>query len=258
MEHDGEVAEFTPETILRDIERQKRHLDREGELDADTANQLLVDTRDAYLSAASTSLDRALTRTNILITSAAAVTTAYTALLGLIYSVKDNRAAPAIAMVPVIFLGASVALAVAYASFLSSHSFKSGDFLPVSKDPDAMRRRLVNFLLWIDTGVSARSWALRGAVVSLGLGLVTLPFGVVAPHGSAAAAALSGAFAAACALTAWISAAWRSEKAERVKVEKEKEKEEIPIPQLPQLRLPLPTAKAPHSFRTNAEHNRRS
>src|ERR1700733_2280264 len=74
--------------------------------------------QDAYLAATQSSLDRALTRVNVVTASIGAVTTIYTGLLALVYAAEPGKGQPlsAVAIVPALFLGLSIFLVTVYAA----------------------------------------------------------------------------------------------------------------------------------------------
>jgi hypothetical protein len=145
-------------------------------------DQLVVAVHDAYLQVGRTVIERSLTRANIVLTGATAAVTAYTALLGLVYSASHGRSSPATALLPVPYLGLAIALTAFYSGYLAPRGRRFHP-LPVGSSRDVAEERLARFLSWVVGTTMARAWALRVATVSLGLGLALLPVGFIALHG---------------------------------------------------------------------------
>lgn len=129
---------------------------------------------DARLAAISASTDRAAKAAEFCRNAAAAVVTLYTGLLGLAFSAKDGTPVTATGAAPSIFLAASLALATAYAAFVTK-----GRGTPLPEPHSALaldeERRLDAYAEWVNELVSRRSWALRSAVLCLGAGALLLP-----------------------------------------------------------------------------------
>jgi hypothetical protein len=144
----------------------------------DLNSPLVVAVHEAYLKIGRTMVERSLTRANIVLTSATAATTAYTALLGLVYASAHGRRLPPIALLPVVYLGIAIALTAFYVGYLAPHR-RRFHALPVGNTQAVAEERLATFLTWVSDSVLSRAWALRTALVSLGLGLVLLPVGFI-------------------------------------------------------------------------------
>lgn len=158
---------------------------QEGHLSAAAEDQLLIDLHKAYLQVGQAAIERALTRANIVLTSATATVTAYTVLLGLVYSNSRDRPLPAIALWPVAYLAVAISFTAFYAGYLRPREehmtlLRPGASLAAAED------RLVTFERWVFGGATARAWVLRSAIVSLSIGLMLLPAGFVEIHGTAA------------------------------------------------------------------------
>jgi hypothetical protein len=163
--------------IDADIESDKRNsnanLEREK---ADWASEYVQAqaVNSAYLDAAKSSLDRSVTRADFVQKAAAAISGAYVSMLGLIYAVASNKLLPDRGIIPTLFLGLAIFLASAYVSFITKPS-------PVSvlaSDgtlPDIQRQRRNSFVLWIRDEVLRRRQFLQAAVISLGIGVLSLP-----------------------------------------------------------------------------------
>lgn len=147
---------------------------------ADTARAAEVASvksiQDAYVTVTQSSLDRALTRVNVVTASIGAVTTIYTGLLALVYAAEPGKGQPLspVAIVPALFLGLSLFLVSVYAAMFK-RSLTVGSLLPTGIGGQIAETRLVTFMRWCFAGILARSWALHGGIVSLGVGVVTLP-----------------------------------------------------------------------------------
>ena len=126
-----------------------------------------------YIDVMKGTLDRSITRAQYLSAAAGAIATTYAGLLGLIYSAKD-RPLVAWAIAPSLFLAGSFVFAVIYVAFISRSVFEDGPLIPVGSDGEA-EQRLKRFLHWTNSGVVRRSWALRAAVIALGVGVATMP-----------------------------------------------------------------------------------
>lgn len=132
--------------------------------------------QDAYIATSQSSLDRALTRVNVVTASISAVTTIYTALLGLVFAAEPAKGQPfsLVAIVPALFLGLALFLVTIYAA-LFRRSLTVGPLLPTGIGGQIAELRLVTFMRWCFAGVLARSWALHAGIVSFGIGIATLP-----------------------------------------------------------------------------------
>jgi uncharacterized membrane protein len=163
--------------------------------DADRAAEatLLKSVHDAYVAVTETSLDRALTRVNVLTAAVASVITVYTGLLALVFAAKPGEGKPltAAAVIPGIFLGTALLLATIYAAVFRN---KTEDelLLPTGLGGQIAEMRLVTFMRWCFAGILARSWALKAGIVSLAIGVATLPIPFVAMPGWLQVLILSG------------------------------------------------------------------
>jgi len=106
--------------------------------------------------------------------TAAAVGTAYTAILGVAFSAADNPL-PARGAIAPIFLGATVVLAMVYLAFLT----RTNETVAVpDPDPDDLTKTTVGlanaFVSWNRTGALERRYWLRASVVMFGFSLVFL------------------------------------------------------------------------------------
>ena len=163
--------------------------------------------QDAYVTVAQGSLDRVLTRLNVVTASIGAITSVYTGLLALVYAVKPGpgRALSSAAIIPALFLGLALLLVSVYAAMLKK-SYSDGPLLPTGIGAEIREIRLTAFMNWCFSGVLARSWALHAGIVSLGVGVATLPLPFVSLKGWQQVAILSVGLllvAAAAILTIW-------------------------------------------------------
>jgi hypothetical protein len=131
---------------------------------------------DAYIATTQSSLDRAMTRMNVVTSSVSAVTTVYTGLLALVYAAEPGKGEhlQAGALIPALFLGLALLLVTIYAAMFRRKTINA-DLLPSGVGGYAAEYRLVTFMEWCLAGVLARSWALHAGIVSFGLGIATLP-----------------------------------------------------------------------------------
>jgi hypothetical protein len=146
--------------------------------DTDRAAEVasLKSIQDAYVAVTQSSLDRSLTRVNVITTSISAMITVYTGLLALVYAAKpgDGKVLTPVAVIPALFLGLALFFVTIYSALFRS-SLSAATLLPTGIGGRIAEIRLVTFMRWCFAGVLARSWALHAGIVSLGLGVATLP-----------------------------------------------------------------------------------
>lgn len=153
------------------------HQRKENAAQAEDALRFAV--QQAYLDVGKGVLDRSLARANFVTAAGGTIGTLYTGLLALVFASQEGHAAslPPSGLVPAVFLGLASALSATYVGFL-----KSGEVgisvLPKGSAPALQEERLISFLGWVAAGAIQRAWALRIAVICLGLGvaLIPLPF----------------------------------------------------------------------------------
>jgi hypothetical protein len=154
--------------------------------DTDRADEaiLVKAMHDAYIQVSSSSLDRAMTRVNVVTAAVASVTTVYTGLLALVYAASSSatKPLPGAAIMPAFFLGLALFLVSVYAA-LFKRTVGVSPLLPTGTGGQIVEYRLVTFMRWCNAGVLERSWALHAGIVSLGVGVVTLPVPFVKLHG---------------------------------------------------------------------------
>jgi hypothetical protein len=123
------------------------------------------------------SIDRSRDSAKFVQTVSAALATAYTAVLGFVFAVKDNPL-PARGFIPTIFLGLSAALATAYLAYLTQNT--GAKALPGAALPRENSLRKVAFLVdWTGSTVYQRAPLLRGSVIALLIAVGFLPIAVV-------------------------------------------------------------------------------
>lgn len=169
----------------------------------------------AYIATAQSTLDRVLTRANIMNAAVGTVITLYTGLLAFIYTEAgtatggNSGVAPQplqfVGLVPALFLALTLLLTTVYAALLRKKS-TNGPFLPTGIGSQVAEKRLVSYLNWCFDGVLARRWALHAATTSLGVGIATLPLPFVETSVGFQRAVFAGgllAVAATAAFTQW-------------------------------------------------------
>ncbi len=159
-------------------------------------------THGAFITVASNAIDRSLSRAATVTAASSAVATIYTGLLTASYV---SGAAPKVqAVIPAIFLGLSVIFAATYTAFLHQKS-KDVRFLDAARGEQGAQERLLGFFEWIVAAVYDRAWALRVAILSLGIGLALLPLAFVGA--SAGWTAFAGG-AGGVLLVLWLLGEW--------------------------------------------------
>lgn len=152
---------------------------QEARQDADIAAEtaLVKSVHDAYVATTQSSLDRALTRMNVVTASVGAITTVYTGLLALVYAAKTGAGKPftLVGVVPALFLGLALFLVTVYAAMFRKSIAVQGPLLASGSGGQVVELRLVAFMQWCFGGVLARAWALHAGIVSMGVGIATLP-----------------------------------------------------------------------------------
>jgi hypothetical protein len=165
-------------------------------------------THGAFITVAGNAIDRSLSRAATVTAASSAVATIYTGLLTASYV---SGAAPKVqAVIPAIFLGLSVIFAATYTAFLHQKS-KDVRFLDAARGEEGAQERLLGFFEWIVAAVYDRAWALRVAILSLGIGLALLPLAFVGASAgwTAFAGGAGGALLVLWLLGEWLApAAW--------------------------------------------------
>jgi hypothetical protein len=133
----------------------------------------------AYLDSTKAALDRSQSRAGFIQTAAAAVSTAYAAILGLLFkpdvtSAGSNPIGIA-AITPTIFLGFSILLSAVYLAYLTKGRPVVGPRAGRAM-PEDQQNRLDAFNRWVSAAVMSRVWFLHAAIFSFAAGVATLPF----------------------------------------------------------------------------------
>jgi hypothetical protein len=130
----------------------------------------------AYMDVAKAAVERSRSNAELVQKAAAAISSAYAAVLALSFTMSGDKrvALPARGVAPTLFLGLSIVLATSYVAFL-----KNGDSQPDAESSPMLNvwqmNRRNRFIEWVSDYVHARAHLLRGAVISLGLGVFFLP-----------------------------------------------------------------------------------
>jgi hypothetical protein len=182
---------------------------------AETASLAAVQA--AYVATTQTTLDRVLTRANILTAAVGTIITLYTALLAFIYTKADTATGSdkgvdqqplqLVGLVPALFLALALFLVTIYAAVLRKKT-TVGPFLPTGIGGQIAEARLVTYMNWCFAGVLARRWALHAGITSLGVGIATLPLPFVNTDGLVQGAAFVVGLLAVAGTAAWTQ--WRS------------------------------------------------
>jgi hypothetical protein len=146
----------------------------------------------AYIATTQTTLDRVLTRANVLTAAVGTIITLYTGLLAFIYTKADTatggdtgvteRPLQVVGLVPPLFLALALFLVTIYAAVLRNKT-TVGPFLPTGIGGQVAEMRLVTYMRWCFAGVLARRWALHAGITSLGVGIATLPLPFIETDG---------------------------------------------------------------------------
>lgn len=155
---------------------------RDARQDTDRATEaaLVSAVHAAYIATAQSSLDRALTRMNVVTAAVGTIMTVYTGLLAYVYSADATKGKQLdiVALYPAVFLGLSLFLVTVYAAVFRSKT-EAKRFLPTATGRVMVETRLVTFIAWCFNGVLARRWALNAGIVSMGMGIATLPLAFI-------------------------------------------------------------------------------
>lgn len=171
------VAEATREHTRDDAREDTAKAVLVARQDAAAAAEagLLASIQSAYIEVAKSSLDRSITRASNMTGLITAVSTAYTALLALVYGAGEKEVPlPGRALIPMCFFGFALVLAAFYVSFLR-RKMKKRNLLPSGIGGTLADERLKTFLDWVFAGVLERAWALRTSIIAFGLGVALLP-----------------------------------------------------------------------------------
>jgi hypothetical protein len=168
-EQDGDV-DLQKAQQLADVALEK------AEIDADLTSRVAIQT--AMIDLVKGSVDRSKAAATFVQAAAVAVSTLYTGALAFV-AVGAGHTVPARGLIPVVFLGLAIAMAAGYMAFVSREAATvvSGQLAPSRRQQQM--QRVADFTEWVNGSVLQRSAFLRAAVVSLGVGAVFLPIGIV-------------------------------------------------------------------------------
>jgi hypothetical protein len=158
------------DTAWRALTAARQDADRAAE----TASVAAIQA--AYVTSTQAALDKALTRANVVTGAVGTMVTLYTGLIALVYAADPTKGRPltAVALVPALFLGASLVLVTVYAAMLRKR-VTVDNLLPTGVGATVMRRRLAAYMTWAFTGLLNRAWAMNSGIVALGWGVASLP-----------------------------------------------------------------------------------
>jgi hypothetical protein len=170
----------------------ERAAQRRGEaerlkLHRDTENEYFKNLHSSLREVAKGKAERAQSLADFVQKSAGAVVALYTGLLALAFTAGDNPL-PARGMIPALFLGGAYLLSTAYAAFLLSPGTMS--YRPGRTPRENVIRQTGFFIRWVHAASLKRVTLLRGAVVSLGVGIALLPLPFLAVDDTALGAAV--------------------------------------------------------------------
>ncbi len=139
-------------------------------------DKLLEAVHTSYLEVAKGTLDRSLQRANFVTAVSGAVGTSYAGLLALAYSASaaTPRPLPPQGIVPAIFLGLSLLLSAFYVAYVRAGT-ETRQLIPTGIGGQIQERRMLEFMDYVTDSVVRRAWALRMAIVSLGVGIILIP-----------------------------------------------------------------------------------
>lgn len=153
-----------------DDEAARRRL-LEGQLEAEYRLREAVQA--AYLDVTKATIDRMLRRAEHLGTSAAAIGTAYSAILGINFAANGPKL-PAVALLPATLFAISVFFVAINIGWITK-SESVGRPLRWGTSPVVQHDRLAEYISWVNRTAARRDWALRTAIVSLALGVFSSP-----------------------------------------------------------------------------------
>ena len=135
----------------------------------------------AYLDAAKGELDRTAQRAEFVQKAAAAISTAYVAVVGLTYGLGQGLTAlPFQGVLPTLFLGLAIVLATAYAAYITRPKPVRG-VMNGRTHYELQQERLNVFIRWARSPSLRRVYLLQASVISLGIGILFLPAAYL-PH----------------------------------------------------------------------------
>jgi hypothetical protein len=159
----------------------------------DTDLEIHKQTMLAFLEVTKGSLTRSHDTADFVQKVATALATAYTTLLAIVFSIKDNPL-PSRGFIPTLFLGLAAALATAYLAFLTRSEdvqISLGSGVPRANS----LRKVGTFINWTNDAIYRRAHFLRASVVAMLFGILFLPSAVITLPGPPANAAAAEASA---------------------------------------------------------------
>jgi hypothetical protein len=152
----------------------------------------------AYVSIATSTLDRMIRRADSVIKVSAAAGTIYTTILGLNYTYGDSVGFTPWALVPAALFAASLTLGATYVGYVQT---APSTFQPLATalSAEVQHKRLDDLIGWVNSIALRRVWALRTSIAALGFGVASMPVAFVNHHEQTIAiAAIAGT-------AAWVS-----------------------------------------------------
>lgn len=152
----------------------------------DYQQQVLAEDRlreaihNAYIDVTRTSAERMLQRADSVLRVAAAIGTVFTTVLGLLVAV-DGRRISAWAFLPTSLIAASMVLAAFYLGYVSTRS-EVAQPLKSSLSAQVQHARLAEYVSWVNRLALRRVWALRLAILTLGVAVASMPIAYVTEH----------------------------------------------------------------------------
>jgi hypothetical protein len=132
----------------------------------------------AYVDIAKGAIVRSQCRAQYVETAAAAISTAYVAILAVTFKADGTSTGshylPAQSMVPTFFLGLSIALSAVYLAYIRKSPPLPGPVAGASLSENEANQREA-FITWSSAVVMSRAFFLHRAVISLAMGVILLP-----------------------------------------------------------------------------------
>jgi hypothetical protein len=147
------------------IDRQKADWEHEYALDHLVYN--------AYIEVAKGQVERARAGADFVQKTAAAISSAYVAILGLSF-VAAKTPLPVRGIAPTFFLGLSIFLAAAYLAYITKPQEVESPNLGSNNVINQIERRRA-FIRWVTSAVISRKYFLQTSIISLGFGVFFLP-----------------------------------------------------------------------------------
>lgn len=174
-----EATPAVPADDQAELKREDRSEERTTRLKDYDANISSMQSMHEHLYAvAAASPERARSAAETVQKASAAIAALYTGVLALIFSVSGNQL-PLRGITAPLFLGLAVVLSTAYLAYITRKEDRDFPELATGGAYEPMAyKRLKSFIEITSLMAQRRSWMLRGAVLSLGIGLaaIALPF----------------------------------------------------------------------------------